>query len=90
MKLKTCHRKLVLMWKYLVIIGILLIKKLGVGSQMIPVGIKFLGPKAHFIKNNLVLYINPFDHPLIWEGHGSVIDELKTDLNGAKSDQIYG
>ena len=36
----------------------------------------------------LVLYINPFDHPLIWEGHGSVIDELKTDLNGTKPSLI--
>ena len=35
-----------------------------------------------------VLYINPFDHPLIWEGHGSVIDELKTDLNGIKPSLI--
>ena len=36
----------------------------------------------------LVLYINPFDHPLIWEGHGSVIDELKSDLNGIKPSLI--
>lgn len=29
-----------------------------------------------------VLYISPFNNPLIWEGHSSMIDELKLDLNG--------
>merc|ERR1711990_767034 len=29
------------------------------------------------ITDDTVLYINPFDHPLIWEGHATIIDELK-------------
>ena len=32
------------------------------------------------ITDDSVLYINPFDHPLIWDGHASIIDELK-DIN---------
>ena len=31
------------------------------------------------IKDDSILYINPFDHPLIWDGHASLIDELKED-----------
>lgn len=34
------------------------------------------------LKDDSVLYINPFDHPLIWTGHSSLIDELKVDLKG--------
>ena len=34
------------------------------------------------LKDNSVLYINPFDQPLIWTGHSSLIDELKVDLKG--------
>ena len=29
------------------------------------------------IVDDSVLYINPFDHPLIWNGHATLIDELK-------------
>ena len=32
------------------------------------------------IKDKTVLYINPFDHPLIWDGHATLIDELKEDM----------
>ena len=27
-----------------------------------------------------VHYIPPFDHPLLWEGHSSIVDELAKDL----------
>ena len=35
-----------------------------------------------------MLYISPFDDPLIWEGHGTIIDELKEDLKGVKPSLI--
>lgn len=34
------------------------------------------------LTDNSVLYISPFDHPKIWEGHSSMIDELKLELKG--------
>ena len=34
------------------------------------------------LSDDSVLYINPFDHPKIWTGHSTVIDEIKEDLAG--------
>ena len=36
------------------------------------------------VKDDSVLYINPFDHPKIWTGHASMITELKADLKDVK------
>ena len=36
------------------------------------------------MKDDSVLYINPFDHPKIWTGHASMITELKADLKNVK------
>ena len=36
------------------------------------------------MKDDSVLYINPFDHPKIWTGHASMITELKADLKDVK------
>ena len=33
-------------------------------------------------------YIPPYNHKLIWEGHSSIIDEIKMDLNGTIPDAI--
>lgn len=30
------------------------------------------------------IHISPFDHPLLWEGHASLVEELKEDLGGRK------
>jgi len=40
------------------------------------------------ITDNSVLYISPFDHPKIWEGHASIISELKADLRNDKPSLI--
>jgi L-serine/L-threonine ammonia-lyase len=34
------------------------------------------------------LYVNPFDHPLIWSGNSTIIDELKDQLNGIVPDCV--
>ena len=34
------------------------------------------------ITDDSMFYISPYDHPMIWEGHSSLIDELKSDLKG--------
>ena len=34
------------------------------------------------------IHISPFDHPLLWEGHASLVEELKDDLAGKKPGAI--
>lgn len=34
------------------------------------------------------VHVSPFDDPLLWDGHASVIDEIKRDMDGVKPDAI--
>lgn len=36
------------------------------------------------------IYVHPFDHPIIWEGHSSMIDEIVEDLKDVSVDRIKG
>lgn len=36
--------------------------------------------KIELSSNNEALYVPPFDHPLIWEGNESIIDEIKASI----------
>lgn len=40
------------------------------------------------VKKTNSAYIPPFDHPLIWEGHASLVDEVKKQLYPQKPDLI--
>ena len=40
------------------------------------------------LQGKSVEYIPPFDHPLIWEGHSSIIDELQNSINTGEMNDI--
>ena len=44
--------------------------------------------RAEAAKDHRCLYVHPFDHEDIWEGHASLIEELRDDLHGVPPDVI--